>query len=120
MKQMNINNLSDSWELKKLGDICKTGAGGTPLKARKEYYLGGIIPWLKSGEVKQGEIYKSINFITSKGLVNSSAKLFPPDTVLVAMYGATAGQVGILRFEASTNQAICGIYPNRQTVPEFI
>ena len=113
-------SLPNGWETKKLGDVCKTGAGGTPLKAHKEYYEGGIIPWLLSGEVSQGEIIKSNNFITQKGFDNSSAKLFPSNTVLVAMYGATAGQVGILRFEATTNQAVCGIYPNENAVPEFL
>jgi len=110
----------EGWERKKLGDVCETGAGGTPLKTHKDYYEGGTIPWLLSGEVSQGEIFEAKNFITEKGLKNSSAKLFPPNTVLVAMYGATAGQVGILRFEASTNQAVCGILPNNQTIPEYL
>lgn len=108
------------WQTKPLGEICKTGSGGTPLKDRKEYYEGGTIPWLMSGEVSQGEILEATKFITQKGLENSAAKTFPKDTVLVAMYGATAGQVGILRFEATTNQAVCGIYPNSQFLPEFL
>jgi type I restriction enzyme S subunit len=109
-----------NWPAKKLGDLCKTGSGGTPLKARKEYYESGTVPWLLSGEVSQGEVRSAANFITKKGLENSSAKIFPRDTVLVAMYGATAGQVGILRFEAATNQAVCGILPNKHFVPEFL
>ena len=108
------------WQTKTLGEVCKTGAGGTPLKANKEYYEGGTIPWLMSGEVSQGEIWAATNFITQKGLENSSARLFPPNTVLIAMYGATAGQVGILKFEAATNQAVCGILPNKQFIPEFL
>ena len=108
-----------SWDVKPLGEVCKTGSGGTPLKSRKEYYEGGKIPWLLSGEVSQGEIFQAQKFITQSGLDNSSAKMFPANTVLVAMYGATAGQVGILRFEASTNQAVCGIIPNERFVPEF-
>lgn len=108
------------WEDKRLGDVCRTGAGGTPLKSKKEYYEGGNIPWLMSGEVSQGEVLSATRFITQKGLENSSARLFPKDTVLVAMYGATAGEVGILRFEATTNQAVCGILPNAKFVPEFI
>jgi type I restriction enzyme S subunit len=108
------------WEIKKLGDVCDTGAGGTPLKAHKDYYENGNIPWLLSGEVSQGEIYNSRNYITKKGLKNSSAKLFPINTVLVAMYGATAGQVGILKFEACTNQAVCGILPNEKFIPKYI
>jgi type I restriction enzyme S subunit len=112
--------MKQGWEIKRLGDVCETGAGGTPLKTHKDYYEGGTIPWLLSGEVSQGEIFEAKNFITEKGLKNSSAKLFPPNTVLVAMYGATAGQVGILRFEAATNQAVCGILPNDKTIPEYL
>jgi type I restriction enzyme, S subunit len=108
------------WKIKPIGEVCKTGAGGTPLKSFKEYYEDGDIPWLLSGEVAQGEIFESQNFITQKGLENSSARIFPVNTVLVAMYGATAGQVGILRFEATTNQAVCGILPNDSFIPEFI
>ena len=108
------------WEVHRIGEVCKTGAGGTPLKSYKEYYEGGQIPWLLSGEVAQGEIFESKNFITQIGLENSSARIFPIDTVLVAMYGATAGQVGILRFEAATNQAVCGILPNKNFIPKFI
>ncbi len=108
------------WQWKPLGEICKTGSGGTPLKEKKGYYEGGKIPWLMSGEVSQGEVREATRFITQKGLENSAAKLFPKDTVLVAMYGATAGQVGILRFEAATNQAVCGILPNKQFIPKFL
>jgi type I restriction enzyme S subunit len=119
-KNQGSDNMKQGWEIKKLGEVCETGAGGTPLKTHKDYYEGGTIPWLLSGEVSQGEIFESKNFITEKGLKNSSAKLFPPNTVLVAMYGATAGQVGILRFEACTNQAVCGILPNDKTIPEYL
>ena len=109
-----------AWDIHPLAEVCRTAAGGTPLKSKKEYYEGGSIPWLLSGEVAQGEIVKSKKFITQAGLENSSAKIFPKNTVLVAMYGATAGQVGILRFEAATNQAVCGILPNNKLVPEFV
>jgi restriction endonuclease S subunit len=104
----------------KLGDVCETTSGGTPLKSKSEYYEGGTIPWLRSGEVAQGFIKESELFITEKGLKNSSAKLLPIDTVLVAMYGATAGQVGLLKFESSTNQAVCGVLPNDKFIPKFL
>ena len=112
--------MKNGWQWKPLGEVCKTGSGGTPLKEKKEYYEGGTIPWLMSGEVSQGEVREATRFITQKGLDNSAARIFPKDTVLVAMYGATAGQVGILRFEATTNQAVCGILPNKQFIPEFL
>ena len=109
-----------SYAMVKIGDVFSTISGGTPLKKNQEYYLNGTIPWLKSGEVAQGFVSKSENYITKEGLKNSSAKIFPIDTVLVAMYGATAGQVGILKIEASTNQAICGILPNDTVLPEYL
>ena len=104
----------------KLGDVCETSSGGTPLKSKKEYYENGTVPWLKSGEVNQGYVYETEEKITQIGLKNSSAKIFPIDTVLIAMYGATAGKVGLLKTEASTNQAVCGILPNDKLVPEFL
>lgn len=112
--------MREKWEFVKLGNLCKTGAGGTPLKSKKEYYNDGDIPWLRSGEVNNRNILNSELKITREGLNNSSAKLFPPKTVLIAMYGATAGEVGILNFECSTNQAVCGILPNEYFIPEFL
>jgi type I restriction enzyme M protein len=106
--------------LVKLSDVCSTSSGGTPLSGKSEYYDGGTIPWLRSGEVAQGEVFRSELFITEAGLENSSAKLFPANTVLVAMYGATAGEVGILRFKAATNQAVCGITPDERVCPNFL
>lgn len=108
------------WTTIKLSDVLKTGSGGTPLKSKKEFYENGNISWLQSGAVSEKEILKSTTFITEAGLRNSSAKIFPPNTVLIAMYGATAGQVGILRFPSATNQAICGIYPSEKYLPEFL
>lgn len=112
--------MRESWKYEKLGKLCKTGAGGTPLKSKKEYYENGNIPWLRSGEVNNRNIVDCEIKISEEGLNNSSAKLFPPRTVLIAMYGATAGQVGILNFECSTNQAVCGILPNELFIPEFL
>ena len=115
-----VNPDGKDWEIKKLGDIAETSSGGTPLKEKSEFYENGTIPWLRSGEVSQGLIYKSELCITEKGLKQSSAKIFPIDTVLVAMYGATAGKIGLLKFEASTNQAICGIFPNKKFISEYL
>ncbi len=104
----------------KVGDFCKTGAGGTPLKSNRRFYEGGTIPWLLSGEVGNRDITETKKFITQEGLDGSSAKMFPVNTVLIAMYGATAGEVGILRCDASTNQAVCGILPNEKVLPEYL
>ena len=101
-------------------ELFKTGAGGTPLKSKKEFYEGGTIPWLVSGEVNNRNITVTKRLITQKGLEGSSAKMFPQNTVVIAMYGATAGEVGILRLPVSTNQAVCGIYPNEKVLPEYL
>ena len=108
------------WEIKKLGKVCKTTSGGTPSKGHNEYYEGGTIPWLRSGEVNKMYIYDTELFITEEGLQKSSAKWFPVDTVVIAMYGATVGQVGILKNKMTTNQAICGIFPNKEFTPIYL
>ena len=103
-----------------IGDLFETYSGGTPTKSIKEYYEGGSIPWLRSGEVCQKEITETELFITEKGLKESSAKYYPENTVVVAMYGATAAQVGILRIKSTSNQAVCGILPHKDFLPEFV
>lgn len=110
----------EGWEEKKVGEIFKTYAGGTPIKTHKEYYEGGDVPWIRSGEVCCKYITECEMFITEEGMKNSSAKYYPENTVLIAMYGATAAQVGILKFEATSNQAVCGILPHKDFVPEYV
>lgn len=114
-----ILNNSNIKEIK-IGDLAETSSGGTPLSKENKYYLNGTIPWVNSGEVSKGDIYDSAHFITELGLQQSSAKLFPKETVLLAMYGATAGKVGVLKIQASTNQAVCGIMPNNQYISKFL
>jgi len=112
--------VSKEWPIKPISTFAKTSAGGTPSKAKKEFYENGSIPWLLSGEVSNPNITEATNFITEAGLKGSSAKIFPKDSVLVAMYGATAGEVGILRIEAATNQAVCAILPSDRHVPKYL
>ena len=110
-----------SWYLKRLGDVCNTSAGGTPLKSVSKYYDDGTVPWLLSGEVgKSKEILDSKNKITTLAIENSSAKVYPENSVLIAMYGATAGEVGILRFPSASNQAVCAVYPSDDFIPDFL
>jgi type I restriction enzyme S subunit len=108
-----------SWPIAQLGQICQTTSGGTPLRSRAEYF-GGTIPWVKSGDLTDGDIISCEENITESGLYNSSAKLFPKGTVLVAMYGATVGKLGILGMEAATNQAVCGITPPPELHRKFL
>lgn len=113
-------SVETQWPLIKIGDIFETASGGTPLSTESQFYKDGKIPWVNSGEVRSGLIISTENHITELGLKNSSAKIFPKNTVLVAMYGATAGQVGILGIEASTNQAVCGIFPNEKIYSVYL
>jgi type I restriction enzyme S subunit len=103
----------------KLGDIFKTTSGSTPLTSDRSFYDGGTISWLTSGEVGQGKITITKNFITRKALKETSVKMLPKHSVVIAMYGATVGEVGILDFETTTNQAICGILPNKEQADPF-
>jgi restriction endonuclease S subunit len=100
----------DKWETVKIGDVCETSSGGTPLRQRFDFY-GGNIPWIKSGELHSKFVKDSEEKITETGLKNSSAKLFPINTILIALYGVTAGISAILKIPAATNQAVCGIIP---------
>lgn len=112
--------VNSQWDCYELGKICITTSGGTPKSTEQKYYQNGTINWLKSGEVGNGFIYDTEQKITQEGLDNSSAKVFPINTVLVAMYGATVGQVGLLKVESATNQAVCGILPNDRIIPEYL
>ena len=104
----------------KVDEKLKTTSGGTPKSSVSEYYDGGDIPWLTSGEVNYGDITKSSNYITEKGLNNSSAKWVPENSIVIAMYGATAGKVGIVRYKTTTNQAVCSVLPNDNFNQEFL
>ena len=95
-----------------IGEFCDTGSGGTPARSKGSEYFGGSIPWVKSGELREGVITSTEETITEAGLNESAAKLLPPHTLLVALYGATVGRIGILGVEAATNQAICHIIPD--------
>jgi type I restriction enzyme S subunit len=103
--------IPEGWEVKKIKEISETGSGGTPLSTKREFYENGNIPWINSGEVNSSFIIDSKKYISEEGLNNSSAKIFPKGSILMAMYGATAGQVSLIDFEACTNQAICSIMP---------
>ena len=104
--------LPEGWKEVTIGGEFKTGSGGTPLSTNRDYYVGGTIPWINSGELNENYIDRTDNYITELGLNNSSAKIFPKGTVLLAMYGATAGKTSILKIDACTNQAICAILEN--------
>lgn len=92
----------------KLGDVCKIQSGGTPSRGNLNYWNNGNIPWVKISDIKEKYLSRTEEFITQEGLANSSAKIFPKETILYTIF-ATLGEVSILGIEATTNQAIAGL-----------
>ena len=103
--------MRDNWYKRQIGAICTTYAGGTPNRSMDSYYNGNI-PWVSSGEVNQNFIEDTLEKISENGLKYSSAKWIPKEAILMAMYGATAGQISKLKIEATSNQAVLAIIPH--------
>ena len=99
------------WIPSNLGAVGRWGSGGTPATGTREFY-GGSIPWIVIGDLNEGVVTKTAQMITEAGLANSSAKLIDPGTVLIAMYGASVGKLGIAGTQCSTNQAIANCVPD--------
>ena len=102
-----------------LGDVCETTSGGTPSRDRMDFYIGNI-PWVKSGELKDTFIKHAEEHISEQALKTSSAKLFPSGTLVVALYGANVGKTGVLSIEASTNQAVRALFPNKELERNYV
>ena len=102
--------IPDGWMWVRLGNCGSWGSGATPSRTNPEYY-GGTIPWLKTGDLNDGIIKEIPEYITELALRKTSVRLNPPGSVLMAMYGATIGKLGILARPATTNQACCACIP---------
>ena len=114
---------SNGYVLKKYGDLFELNAGGTPSKQKSEYWDNGTISWIGSNMCQNTVIYENDgNYITEEGLKHSSARMFPVDTVLIALVGATIGKTALLKFETTTNQNVLGVRGIRESgyTPEFI
>lgn len=103
-------DIPESWEWVRVGDVGSWGAGATPSRSNPKFY-GGDIPWLKTGDLNDGYITEVPEFISEEALKKTSVRLNPMGSVLMAMYGATIGKLGILDIEATTNQACCACIP---------
>ena len=97
-----------------LGEVIKTTSGGTPSRKNEEYYCNGNIEWVKSKELHHSYILDTEEKITIEAVHNSSAKLLPENSILIAMYGATVGEYGIIAKSMTCNQAICALIPNEK------
>jgi type I restriction enzyme, S subunit len=104
-------DLPTGWVETTLGEAGKWTSGGTPSRKKDEYF-GGDIPWVLTGDLPDGVVKTVPQTLTEAGIQNSSAKVFPPGTLLVAMYGATIGKLGVLQFGAATNQACAALLPS--------
>lgn len=109
-----------TWKQVTLGQVGNWGSGGTPKSTEKSYY-DGVIPWIRSGDLPDGPITEHFASLTDAGLQYSSAKWVPKDSVLIALYGATIGKLGINTYPVTTNQAVAYCAPNKSlTTPEFL
>jgi len=107
--------MRSEWNKVSINSLCNlVSSGGTPSRKIDEYYIGGNIKWLKTKELFDTNIYDTEEYITELGLKKSSAKLYPSNTIVLAMYGATVGKLGIMKSEMSTNQACCCMVVNEE------
>ena len=97
--------LPNNWVWTRLENIGVWGAGGTPSRKNQDFYLNGTIPWLKTGDLNNGIVTETEEYITEEAIKKSSAKIFKKDSIGIAMYGATIGKIGIFAKDMATNQA---------------
>jgi type I restriction enzyme S subunit len=120
-KQTEIGEMPESWQVARLGDVAAIGSGGTPDRGKAEYWHGNI-PWVKTGEINYNTIMRTEEHITEAGLANSSARVVPAGTLLMAMYGqgVTRGRVAILGIDAALNQACASIRTNQTILTNYL
>lgn len=116
-----IGEIPEHWKITKIKYFAKTGSGGTPNSSDRTNY-GGDIKWVCSYDLKENEIFDTVEHLTEKGFENSAGSLRKEGTILLAMYGGsgTIGNSGILRVDASTNQAICGLTFDDRSFSDFM
>ncbi|MDY0276720.1 MAG: restriction endonuclease subunit S [Acholeplasma sp.] len=119
MVESEFGLIPKGWRITPIGDICDTVLGGTPSRKIEEYWNGDI-NWINSGEINHFRIIKPSEFITKYGLNNSSTKMMPKKTTVIAITGATLGAVSLLEIDACANQSVIGILQNDQLAYTFI
>ena len=114
-----LGMIPQGWRVEALGDVCKCILGGTPSRNKKEYWNGDIA-WINSGEINEFRIVNPSEYITEEGLKHSATKLLPKKTTVLAITGATLGQVSLLEIDTCANQAVIGVLENDIIPYEFI
>lgn len=113
-KETELGLIPEDWEVSSVEKYCDLiSSGGTPARDENAFWQDGTIDWLKTKELKDGNIYTTEEKITDTGLKKSAAKVFPADSVVMAMYGATVGKLGIIKSPMTTNQACCVMVPSK-------
>ncbi len=112
--------IPEGWKVVKIGERFTTVLGGTPSRKKPEFWEQGTIPWINSGKVNDLRVVNESHLITQVGLDRSSAKLMPKRTTVLAITGATLGQVSLLEIEACANQSVVGIYDEQHIFSEYL
>ena len=115
-----FKDIPDYWDVKRIIEITDPESGATPSTDRPEYWENGTIPWINSGEVQNCKVNSPSTHITENGFENSATSMFPKNTVLVALTGATCANIGLLTFESTTNQSVVGILPSDDLDPRYL
>ena len=114
-----LGRIPEGWRVERLGSVCKCLLGGTPSRNKKEYW-NGKIAWINSGEINEFRITKPSEYITQEGLKKSATKLLPKKTTVLAITGATLGQVSLLEIDSCANQSVIGLLENEDIFYEYI
>jgi type I restriction enzyme S subunit len=115
-----LGDIPQGWEVKRIDEIFQTVLGGTPSRAKPEFWDGGTVPWINSGKVNDLRITNATEFITLDALKGSAAKLMPKGTTVLAITGATLGQVSYLEIETAANQSVIGIVDPTKELSEWV
>lgn len=115
-----LGEIPQGWEVRRIGDVFKTVLGGTPSRARADFWEGGTVPWINSGKVNDLRITEASEYITDLALEKSAAKIMPKGTTVLAITGATLGQVSYLEIETTANQSVVGIFDPSELRSEWI
>ena len=114
-----LGRIPEGWRVERLGSVCKCLLGGTPSRNKEEYW-NGKIAWINSGEINEFRITKPSEYITQEGLKKSATKLLPKKTTVLAITGATLGQVSLLEIDSCANQSVIGLLENEDIFHEYI
>lgn len=118
-RQWFVEEAQEDWQKERIGDVLTTVLGGTPSTKKPEYW-NGTVPWINSGEINKFRILEATKFITELGLTKSNTKLLPVGSTVVAITGATLGQVSLLEIETCANQSVIGIVPSERLPKEYV